>query len=343
MAMERVSVGLDNIIPNANGDWFEIGLRADVLQNNRLNGDHLCLQVSRGPADTNADISSELTDWPPTLELEVREVEQHLKYAGAYPARPIQKKEPKDKSQQCRDRIKAELIERYTNLQLKVNKRNAKTEEQRLQANFASNSNSNDVLQVLNMQTDSTLMAQQQLAAQAAGIQQYAQGQIENELLGMANSGMTQEQMAQATAAMQAGLANDVSLQTSQAATQISANAQSSLANAEAGLQQADQANQQQLQQQMEQMQDQSLALTATQTAEVLAQATSELVKRLDECAPPKPEFPSVITLPTSPVSSEAVEIGEATAGKVAADRTSLADEYSDEEEFGDYSFEELV
>jgi len=60
-------------LPEAEKQWFDIKLRGDTIQSARLEGTHVCMKISGGPADSFAVISSELTDKKPELVLYAKE------------------------------------------------------------------------------------------------------------------------------------------------------------------------------------------------------------------------------------------------------------------------------
>jgi len=62
-------------IPDGTDQMFNLTLKGDVLQSNRVQGNHFCLEVSGGPVTTEDVISSEFatdTTWRPTLKMRVR-------------------------------------------------------------------------------------------------------------------------------------------------------------------------------------------------------------------------------------------------------------------------------
>jgi len=63
------------IFPAGSEEWLEVKLHGDILNNARIQGNHICLRISGGPADPNdaVIIASELTDKKPELVLFVKE------------------------------------------------------------------------------------------------------------------------------------------------------------------------------------------------------------------------------------------------------------------------------
>merc|ERR1711924_16979 len=96
--------------------WVDIKLKADAVQSTRLQGNHICLQISGGPSDAPAIISSELTDNKPQLILYVKKG----KTQKSKPTEPADsaKLAKQKKIEQARTEYKAaeekKLVKRYT-------------------------------------------------------------------------------------------------------------------------------------------------------------------------------------------------------------------------------------
>jgi len=67
-----VSEGVSAEFPEESDMWASIQLKAAMIQNARANGNHLCFEVTGGPKDEPAIISSELTAKPPELKVELQ-------------------------------------------------------------------------------------------------------------------------------------------------------------------------------------------------------------------------------------------------------------------------------
>merc|ERR1719409_2172796 len=67
-----VSEGVTAVFPEESDMWAAIMLKAAMVQEARANGDHICFEVSGGPMDEPAVLSSELTSKPPQLLLEIQ-------------------------------------------------------------------------------------------------------------------------------------------------------------------------------------------------------------------------------------------------------------------------------
>lgn len=67
-----VSEGVTAVFPEESDIYAAIMLKAAMVQEARANGDHICFEVSGGPMDEPAVLSSELTSKPPQLLLEIQ-------------------------------------------------------------------------------------------------------------------------------------------------------------------------------------------------------------------------------------------------------------------------------
>jgi len=72
--LDLASVGDDTAeLPEKEKTWFNVRLSGDTIQSARLEGTHVCMKISGGPADSYAVISSEMTDKKPELILYAKE------------------------------------------------------------------------------------------------------------------------------------------------------------------------------------------------------------------------------------------------------------------------------
>jgi len=71
-AGDTISEGSGAVFPEANNVWVAVSLNAAAVQKARLSGDHVCIQVSGGPAEAPVVFSSEMTTKQPELKVMVQ-------------------------------------------------------------------------------------------------------------------------------------------------------------------------------------------------------------------------------------------------------------------------------
>jgi len=242
--------------------------------------------VKGGPSDQPAIFSSELTDEAPRLEIDVREAGPELNYAnGPVAVLPVKDNgPPKDQRELCRDRIKQELTEQFTKEALAANANQAQTDALALQQQSTANTNGNDVLQVMQMQTESTQLAGDMIQAQTSSIENQAQAQVTQQLTNMAQNGASAEAIAVASTTLGAQATSDVATAANQAAQNIQAQTQAGLSQAEQNLQAQNELAQNDVDAQKEEIKKSATRLTATQEARVNAKVSTELANRVQEC-----------------------------------------------------------
>lgn len=291
MAYERASQGINSVIPEEQKVWMSIRLRGDAVENSRLAGEHICLMVHGGPEDNPAIFASELAQdasgksLAPVLDLDVKEKPPKLQYAKKKASIPVVKPVPKDDREMCQDRIKQELTEKYIKEQLDANAVNAEKGVENLQANAAATQNGNNVLNVMQMQTQGTQLAGDMIASQTTAIESAAQAQITNQLSAMAANGATVEAISVASAQLSAQAQQDVAQASSAAAQNIQQQTRQGLQSAETNLQAQNELEAKKLQEKAEELQKMSSQLTATQKAQVNVKVVGELANAIKVCA----------------------------------------------------------
>jgi hypothetical protein len=72
LPQQTASEGLTAVFPEESDMWASIQLRPALIQSARANGDHICFEVTGGPKDEPAVVSSELTSKQPELKIELQ-------------------------------------------------------------------------------------------------------------------------------------------------------------------------------------------------------------------------------------------------------------------------------
>jgi len=134
LAKDRVSSGITSKFPDEQRVWVTIKLKPDLMQNARVWGDHVCLQITGGASNSPTIISSEMSSQQaPELILRVKEQRNPLKYGNSGGGSGKKKKKP-DSIKACRERIREELTTEYTKKQLEMNKKEVKVKAAKTKA-----------------------------------------------------------------------------------------------------------------------------------------------------------------------------------------------------------------
>lgn len=73
LSLEKATVGSnDAVFPEGEKEWIDVKLHGDVVQNARIQGDHICFRVSGGPAEDFVTLGSENSNEKPELILYVK-------------------------------------------------------------------------------------------------------------------------------------------------------------------------------------------------------------------------------------------------------------------------------
>lgn len=72
LPQQTASEGVTAVFPEESDMWASIQLRPALIQSARANGDHICFEVTGGPKDEPAVVSSELTSKQPELRIELQ-------------------------------------------------------------------------------------------------------------------------------------------------------------------------------------------------------------------------------------------------------------------------------
>lgn len=104
------SEGVTAVFPEESDMWASIQLKSAVIQAARANGDHLCFEVTGGPKDEPAILSSELTSKGPELKLEI----QSPPKTEAEKAIEVEKKEAEARKLQAESDMEEHLKTKYT-------------------------------------------------------------------------------------------------------------------------------------------------------------------------------------------------------------------------------------
>jgi len=286
LMLQRASRGVTAKLPEENQVWVTIELKGDAVQNARLTGgDHICFAVKGGPAAGGAaQLSSELTTQAPELKIDVKEADVGLKYATEGRAPSVGNITTEDQSEMCKDRLKREVILDLTQKQLEENEQQVTVQEAVLRGASQADSTANDVLNVLQAQTDTTQLAGDMVVQQTSAIENTVQTQLTQQLTAFANSGATLEELQAKEAELQQGALSQTAAASNQAAQQIQSQTNQGLNNAQQQLQQQDSAAAQVLQTKIAALKSKGVKLTAVQEAQINAKATIEVGKRASEC-----------------------------------------------------------
>jgi len=113
-----VSEGVSARFPEESDIWTTLKLKPSMIQAAIKNGDHICFEVTGGPKDEPAIVSSELTSQPPQLKLEVQSLPktEAEKEATAKAKAVIEAKVAKEKA--VEDHLRNEAVSAETAKQL---------------------------------------------------------------------------------------------------------------------------------------------------------------------------------------------------------------------------------
>lgn len=269
------------------GQWVSFTLTADVIQQARLQGDHICLSMRGGPENEHIVISSELTDEAPQLLLEVKQGNPVLNYGS--PATKAKGPKIKDESDLCKERIKRDIRNTLTAKHLDENAKDAKIKIATLRQDLQKQTEIGDVLDVLTTQTNNANTAADMMVDQQNAIEASVTQQTAASLATAANSGATVEQMTALSANLAAQAEETVGLQAEQAASHIQGVANSALATEQGNIQSVDKEKADRVEWEITDIKHKSTILNIAQQNEIEAQAQSEMLRRAGtECAASK-------------------------------------------------------
>jgi len=280
MPYARVSRGINAKIPEAENVWTNIELKPDVVQNARLAGAHICMAVKGGPSDTFAEMSSELSDFPPELVIETATTNPE-----SFKRRPVTKpKKLKSAADYCKEKIRNEIKAEKAKGRLKYNRNEAAQKIQKLKKAEGGTNAATDVMDVMELQADSAMEEGQAMAQQASAIQASAQKIAATQLTAMASRGASIEEIQVATASMQQQAGEQASQAARTVGQKIATEGQTGLAKAEEKLEQESTIRKMKLDMKIESIRAKGETLTESQAAQVDADVETAYAKRESEC-----------------------------------------------------------
>jgi len=281
MPYARVSRGINARIPDAEKVWFSVELKGDVIQNARLAGDHVCLAIKGGPSAEHAVISSELTEYPPKLDLDLAETNRES--FGRRP--PVKPRKLKTAHEYCKEKVMNEIRAEQSKKHLLENRNEASQKVLALKKAESTTNAAKDVLGVMDLQVQGAEMQGQMIAQQAASIQASAQKIAAQSLTAMANNGASVEEIQVAKANLQQQAAEDAAVAARSQGAKVERQAQAGLSTAEDELEKVSETRRLKLDEKLKAVREKGKVLTEAQRSQVDAEVETEYAKRADECA----------------------------------------------------------
>jgi len=178
LAKERVSSGVTSKFPDKQGYWVKIQLKADLIENARLAGDHICLKLSGGPPQSAVILSSELNrQQAPELMLDVKEAESTFGYGTSQVSGKSKNKIDK-KVENYRERLQKKLTKKFTDEQLTINRKEVAAKKARVTSSGQAKLTALDNTAAANIENKVGAKVQAQVAAKTTAIQNAEKAKI---------------------------------------------------------------------------------------------------------------------------------------------------------------------
>jgi len=184
LAKERVSSGVTSRFPDDQGYRVKIQLKADLIENARLAGDHICLKLSGGPPQSAVILSSELNrQQAPELLLDVKEAESTFGYGDQPRGGKAKSKNKIDKKvENYREKVQKKLTKKFTDEQLDINRKEVAAKKARVKSSGQAKLTALDSSTAANIENKVGAKVQAQVAAKKTAIMNAEKAKIQSQL-----------------------------------------------------------------------------------------------------------------------------------------------------------------
>lgn len=294
LAYARVSSGTTATIPNDNNQWTNIELKGDVIERSRTNGEHICLQITGGPAMGASVFDSEQTQNVPILSVETKTPTdayglQYGSQKNVFVAEKVKPNFEMTEQELCRARIKREIVQEFTDKILRKKKKGLVKKIQEIKLEAGVDVDSEDILGVMTMQVDAANLASANVGSQAGAIKKNIRVVVSKQLTAMANMGASADDIAIATEKLRNSAVADASRSAGQSAGQIQKKTNEALLEEEKKLQAEQERAKAAAEEKEADARVQSRTLTGLEKAAMMVDVDIELARRAQICQKIKP------------------------------------------------------
>lgn len=289
---QRVSVGITSKFPDEQEQWVSIKLKAELLQNARVAGDHLCFEVLGGPAVSALVISSEMQNaQAPKLELTMFESRSPLSYGNAAGSGALKAKAGVDV---CKERLQQEITIQLTKNRLAAVQDKAKTNLMNSKVQQQGDAKAAAAAAAADLQAKLAKDAADEIAKQRTEIVETEQAKMERALQA---SDLTGPALAAEEERLKAQTKDNIAKRSKTAAAMVDNQIKARMAAAEGKIQAKASQQEAEIEKTSSEIQQHTNTLTAAQEAELQNQINTEFAKKVSVCTTGK-------TLPAGQVAS---------------------------------------